>query len=499
MARRNRPTDERDGLSRKAIDLDWLDSAIETLAERARREPRDPEGPRRLGDALRRAGHNERAEHAYRQAMHRFADRGLLPQAVAAAKLAEAVSPERADIVDEIDPEAARALRRRPPPGQDRPSAPKRGPGPPPLRRRSSGPEADGAAAQPADDARPLPTPRPELALPEPLPEVPHFIGGIPREGMATAARALEPAADAVDDEVRFDDVPAEERVEIRAADLDAIAPSSKRTEKELGRRQRSWSAKRLAHLSAATLFGDVSRSALRELAWAAELVELRPGDAVVRGGKAAEALYVVVEGTAQVVLPWMKSGGVDLAAGQVLGETCLLDGATHQADVIARTELVMLRIVRTDLQRIAAEHAEVHELLFELLVERMVANTLQTAPIFVAFAQAERSALASMFEVRLARAGTSLQQRGKRSDGLYLLLAGELAVVEGGRQVPLPQGAMIGHRSLLSRRRARRTIVASSQSLLLRMPARRFAEFADRYPRARTKIKKLAAKQRPR
>ena len=98
------------------------------------------------------------------------------------------------------------------------------------------------------------------------------------------------------------------------------------------------------------------------------------------------------------------------------------------------------------------------------------------------------------MFEVRLAPAACALQQAGKRSDGLYLLLAGAFAAVDGDRHVPLPLATLIGHRSLLSRAVAVRTVVASSESLVLRLPGGRFGQFAMQYPPALAHLSELAA-----
>ncbi len=484
---------------RKAIEWDNDKDLINALRALEKHERREPRWPHRLGDALKRAEQYEEAEAAYLRAMKLFADGGFLPQSIALAKLVVALNPARTDVLDQIDQKATRALR-----GAERevvepptlpwtkPAAPPPAPSEPPVK-----PPEEGESEQ---DRRPrfLPKPprRPAATLPsaEDQPaadrpaakadESPSFIGGIPREGMAVAAKALELAADASNDEVRYEDVSEDEWIELDPSDLEVItSPSVHGDDLPTPEQLQPWSGRRLTHLSATALFADVSKEALGKLARAAELLELGSGDFVCRRGEVADALFVIVEGLAFVVLPWLAEGGVDLAAGQVFGEASLLEEGTRQADVRAKGGLVLLRIDRSELRNIVAEHSEVHRLLFELLVKRLVVNTLQTGPLFTAFSMSQRRQLARMFEVRVAPRGVALLKEGKKSDALYLLLVGEFTATDDGRATPLPLGMMVGHRSLLSREPASRTVRATVESVVLRMPAKRFAQFAAQYP----------------
>jgi CRP-like cAMP-binding protein len=431
-----------------------------------------------LGDALKRAGRLGDAEAAYVQAMNLFAEEGFLPQAVALGKLVVAINPARASLLDQIDQRATRDLRASTSYGVAAAAVAMPGGGGAPQAKASSQatPEDVAQSEQDATDRGSV-------------------IDGIVQGGIAGAAQPLEPAEDAAADEVRFVDVPAEDSVAIDVSDLDAILPAEAELE-PAGQFEFDdpLDAQHLSQLSAAGLFADVSQEALGMLARAAELSELRAGDYVCRQGDVADALFVIVEGTAHVRLPWLEGGGVTLAAGQVCGEACLLREAKRQADVRALGGLVLLRIPEKDLLRIVDAFPHVQEVLFDLLVKRLVTNTLRTSSLFAAFDPAQRKDLARMFEVRLAPAACALQQEGKRSDGLYLLLAGSFAAVDGQRHVPLPPATLIGHRSLLSRDVAVRTVVASSESLVLRLPKARFGRFAMQYPPALAHLSELAA-----
>ncbi|MCU0691670.1 MAG: cyclic nucleotide-binding domain-containing protein, partial [Polyangiaceae bacterium] len=159
----------------------------------------------------------------------------------------------------------------------------------------------------------------------------------------------------------------------------------------------------------------------------------------------------------------------------------------------LAKREMLLLRIPRDTLHEMVAGQADVHRQLFDLLVTRLLTNTLQTSPLFAAFDSAQRRELATLFEVRRAAPGIVLEQQGKRSDGLYLTLAGEFRVVQGRPPGPLPPGALLGHTSILGQTPANRTVIAVVESIVLRMPAARFGDFAARFPPVLASLADLA------
>src|SRR5262249_33122818 len=148
--------------------------------------------------------------------------------------------------------------------------------------------------------------------------------------------------------------------------------------------------------------------------------------------------------------------GGIDeialtLTEGQVFGEGCLLQEAERQADATVSGRLVALRIPRSDLTGIVMSQAAVGDVLFDLLIQRLVAYTLQPGPLFTAFDPDARKDLAKLFEVRRALRGVVLREKGKRSDGLYIAIAGQIEADDGNATGSLPLGTMFGQGSLLS------------------------------------------------
>jgi hypothetical protein len=106
--------------------------------------------------------------------------------------------------------------------------------------------------------------------------------------------------------------------------------------------------APRVALLDRCDLFASVSDGGIDQLAAAAEEIELEPGQRVVTEGDPADAFYVIVEGTFDVMAegegPEVAQFG-DLSAGDYFGEIGLIEQIPRTASVSAQTSGRLLRI----------------------------------------------------------------------------------------------------------------------------------------------------------
>ncbi len=427
--------------------------ALAAIIELEALEPTEPRWPQRAGDTLRRLGRAPEAEQAYVRAVESLSRNGFVARAMAMAKTLVAMNPARIDVLTKLDPNAARAL-------LPQTEAPESSLTAPTILERATNANQDEIRFEDVSGPAPIALSAVEvggtraapMAVSVPAPANAPSVKPAPANGGATA--------------------PSEEPIEI-AEDEIAFVPEEGPTAQEL------------ASMSACALFANLSREALTELTTMAELVECDAGALVFSRNEPADALYVLVEGSVRVHLP--GDAHVDLAEGEVLGEACLLGEGLRQADVTAKTRVVALRIDKTALDGVVARHPDVDRALFELMVRRLVANLLATNELFLAFDPDTRVEISQKFEVRRARPGTTLSERGKISDALYLLLVGHLEVLEraDAPAARLARGAVFGHGSLLSRAPARETIRAVSEALLLRLPASKFGTLVTAYPPA--------------
>jgi CRP-like cAMP-binding protein len=294
----------------------------------------------------------------------------------------------------------------------------------------------------------------------------------------------LQRAEDSHYDEVRFTDLDEPSSLDIMLTDIEDldVIESVDLVVSERLPQPREPSIDRLGAMATFRLFAGLSREALLDLADAAELVELIPGAMMMMRNEPAYALYAIIDGIARVTV--RGSPEIRLGEGDIVGEGCLLDEGERQADVRAETPLMALRIEKKKLDEVTARHAAIGDALFQLLARRLVMNLMHASPLFTAFEPKVRLELAQLFEVRRADPGTVLSERGKRSDGLYVLLSGNVsAKTSDGKETRIARGSAFGHASLVGAVGADTTVRVEREAVLLRLPASKFASLAATYP----------------
>ncbi len=101
--------------------------AADVLGKLMAADPKVPRWPHKRGDLLRKLGQNRVAIDCYAEAATLYAEQGFIARAVAMAKTILNLDPSRIDVLERIDPEAARKLHRlqRPKGVSARPAAPR--------------------------------------------------------------------------------------------------------------------------------------------------------------------------------------------------------------------------------------------------------------------------------------------------------------------------------------------------------------------------------------
>ncbi|HVJ94881.1 MAG TPA: cyclic nucleotide-binding domain-containing protein [Labilithrix sp.] len=377
-------------------------------------------------------------------------------------------------------------------------------------------------AVAPEQHNRPLPATEPRLLVSEPplhpsemqtvvakLPtqtsELVSANAGVPssRQGTAVRPALLLPAQDSCVDEVRFVDAP-NSSVDILVDDLseDAIlidegTPATKRPGTQDHVPLVDPPIDRYATMATVRLFACLSRDALVALSNAAELVEFPPGARIAARDQRASSLYAIVSGSARATVTGNASD-LSLKEGDVFGEDMLLDEGKRQASVHAESALMALRIQKRALDEVIKEFPEVEAALFDLLARRLITNLMHTSPLFTAFSRKVRLELAQKFEVRRAPTGTIIAKKGRRSDGLYVLLAGNVIAETDRGPTRIARGAAFGHASLLGSGAADVTVRVATEAVLLRMPATGFAMLAAQYPPALAHLAETANEPLP-
>jgi CRP-like cAMP-binding protein len=408
-------------------------------------ERNEPRWPHRKGDLLKRLGRPEEAVTAYEHAVDLYAQQGFVARAAAMAKVVLGIAPEHVDVLERVNVDAARRLHR---------------------SSRSAVVTADTSAE--ADDG--------------PTTQTKHL-----------AVDALPLVADdsAADDILRFTTPPASQHLQL---DLDISDVEVQDRPSPVDGLSERPTAEHLAQLPSMPLFAEVPKSMLSRILKESRLIDLEPGEALIDKGTTADALYALIEGSVRLVRA-TDEDAVVLSEGDVVGISCLLDRVTYEGNVTARTQVRALRISRLLLDRLVAEHPALGDVLLEILGRRLVATLVRTSPMFSSFDNGARSEVAGLFEVRRANEGTVILEAGKRADGLYIPMIGELsAIAPGGEEVgSLKLGRALGQHSMLARSPSPMTVKAISDVLVLRLSARRFHELVSTHPNMVTHLEELA------
>ena len=432
----------RDALQ-KALRKERLKDALVLYGELEEVEPTEPRWPHRRGDLCRRLGEDGDAVRCYERAVKRYAALGFVARAAAMAKVILQIDPTRTDILESVSQDEGQR-----------------------LHRERVGPP-------------PLPTKKP-----------------------IEEAIVLEPAEDAEDDEIRFVDVEEDDSIEIRVThyDLEPREPTKSTTGDDeeilfldVDEEPERLSVELLVDMPSMPLFAELPREVFTQMIADAELVELRADETLIEVGTASDSLFVIIEGQVEVRVPGRDGDPILLGEGDLVGETSLLDDVARAADVVATGPCQALRIEKASLDALVAKHPGLGRILFELLSRRLVSNLMQTSPVFAAFDVQTRTELAGMFELRRAPEGTVLVAAGKKSDGLYCTLLGQIEFALGDQSRRVGPGAVFGQRSLLSREPSKLDVRCGTEVLLLRLPAKRFNELAALYPPVLMHLSQLA------
>jgi CRP-like cAMP-binding protein len=228
-------------------------------------------------------------------------------------------------------------------------------------------------------------------------------------------------------------------------------------------------------------LFSSLAPAQVRLLIEGAELRRVAAGSIVFRQGESGHELYIIAAGQVAVMAPEEIAR---LSEGSFFGEVALLTDRGRTATVRACTNAELLAIPRPLFTRLIQRSPAVLKVLLRFVRGRLVSRLVDTSPLFAPFSGAERQALSGRFRFLELGARTTLVVQGRHAAGLFVLLAGEAAVVRDGRPLAtLSSGDVFGELSLLTGQPATATVSTTTKSFVLYLPADEFREVVLRHP----------------
>jgi NTE family protein len=157
-------------------------------------------------------------------------------------------------------------------------------------------------------------------------------------------------------------------------------------------------------------LFEGVGQEALKALQSVSATRQIAGGEALVRQGDDADALYFVESGRFRVVINKIRIVA-HIETGEAVGELAFFAGGTRTADVIATRDSMVREVSRQAFDQIAGRYPELNVAMLKLVSERLAVATARTSsistniPRVIAILPAGTSNLPDGFLARLANA----------------------------------------------------------------------------------------------
>ncbi len=234
-------------------------------------------------------------------------------------------------------------------------------------------------------------------------------------------------------------------------------------------------------------LFSDLPEDAFIALFEKCPLQRFEEGQLVFEQGDKADAFYVICGGQVRV---FRTDGGerrelATLEEGSFFGEMALLSEAPRSASVEAAAEDTQVLVISAEiLKELSGSYPVVSTALKKFCRQRMLSNLMNQAAIFAPFNRNDRRDLVQKFRARDVNRGDVLVKEGLSSDGLYVVLSGEVAIeAKGHRITTLKEGQVFGEMSLLMRTPASATVRAIRHTSLLRLPKQDFDSLILSHP----------------
>ncbi|HEY4395356.1 MAG TPA: cyclic nucleotide-binding domain-containing protein [Polyangia bacterium] len=191
----------------------------------------------------------------------------------------------------------------------------------------------------------------------------------------------------------------------------------------------------------------------------AVRLVRGGEGDVVFREGDPGSAFYFVAAGEVRVVAggkpidsrPTRAVELTRLLEGALFGEMALLTEQPRTASIQVVGEADLLEVSRTAVAELTRAVPVLAERLDRFARERLLKNLLATSPLFKPFDNQQQMELIRRFEGIDIAAGTTVIRENEVGQGLFVILLGEVEVVQHGRPVArLRAGELFGEMALL-------------------------------------------------
>lgn len=242
-------------------------------------------------------------------------------------------------------------------------------------------------------------------------------------------------------------------------------------------------------------LFSSLDEGAFEALLPRLDLKQVTAGEVVVTEGDAGAAFYVIVRGQVEISRELPSPHVVaTLGEGEFFGEIAILADVPRSATVKATKTTELLEITRTALDEVAKDHPALTEVLEDFCKRRLLYNLVKSSPLLQSLDETTRSKLMDAFRPLSVEPDRDIIREGETLKALFLVLAGEVAVVVGDvERTRLHVGDVFGEMGLFLDEPAAATVRAAGSCQLLRLGGPAFSKLVNKHPSVREHLERLS------
>ena len=249
-------------------------------------------------------------------------------------------------------------------------------------------------------------------------------------------------------------------------------------------------------------LFCELEPGAFVALVERMGLIRARPKQWILREGSEGSSLFTIASGKVRVLKKLEGKKMLQLAVlgeGTFFGEMSLLRGGVRGASVQALEASELFEITRELIDEVSKQYPAVQDVLVKFAHQRLLRNVMVTSPLFRPFNKEERIKIIECFVSRDVEDGEVLIEEGIESDGLYVVMRGELEVsckTEDDKKIvvgSLVEGEVFGEISCLRKQPAIATVRANVAGSVLRLPRSDFETLVLSHPQILVLVSELS------
>lgn len=249
-------------------------------------------------------------------------------------------------------------------------------------------------------------------------------------------------------------------------------------------------------------LLSALSEDAFRRVLETLVVRRVSAGERIIAEGEPGESFFFLATGGVRVYATDGLGRDTDLATlreNAIFGEMALISAQPRSASVIAACASDLIEVTRASLAAVADELAQVATALHDFTRERLLANLMATNALFRPFSPVQRRDLLRRFTSHDVAPQTTIIRQGDPGRGLFVVLSGEVEVVQegpGGAALPLATlraGDLFGEMAIVRDAATTATVTAARPSTVLYLAREYVERIVAAFPEIRATLEALA------